>query len=366
MIKGGKKFYITFIDDYSRYTRVYLLRNKNEVKNQLSPKTFDAMFIGYVENSVAYRFLVTKSENSLVDVNTIIETKNADFFEKIFPMKLNDEQQVQKTSRDESIEPSEFEPRRSKRDRKETNLRDGFYTFLIYEDPKSYKEAITSPDASFWKEAINSEIESIMCNHTWELVDLPHGEMTISCRLSQYTQSSNHDHWTTVRRVLKYLRGTINYDDIKSTSGYVFTLGGSAVSWKSTKQTCITRSIMEVEFIALEKTSSEVEWLINLLVDIPLWTIPTTFVFMRCDDQAAIAKAKSKIFNGKNRHIRLRHNIVRQLLETWIIFLEFVRSKLNLVDPLTKPLNKKLVEETLRGMGLMPITEVKSGGNPTY
>ena len=63
-------------------------------------------------------------------------------------MKLNSEQQVQKTSRDKSIRLSEFEPRRSKRDRKETNLRDGFYTFLIYEDHKSYKEAITSPDAS--------------------------------------------------------------------------------------------------------------------------------------------------------------------------------------------------------------------------
>ena len=46
--------------------------------------------------------------------------------------------------------------------------------------------------------------------------------------------------------------------------------------------------------------------------------------------------------------------------------LEFVRLELNLVDLLTKPLNKKLVEETSRGMGLMPITEVKSGGNPTY
>ena len=53
-------------------------------------------------------------------------------------MKLNGEQQVQKTSRDKSIEPSEFEPR-SKRDRKETNLGDGFYTFLIDEDPKSYQ-----------------------------------------------------------------------------------------------------------------------------------------------------------------------------------------------------------------------------------
>ncbi|RVW94194.1 Retrovirus-related Pol polyprotein from transposon TNT 1-94 [Vitis vinifera] len=94
-------------------------------------------------------------------------------------MKLNGEQLVQKTSRDKSIEPFEYEPIRSKRDRKQTNLGDGFYTFLIDEDPRSYKEAITSPDAPFWKEAINSEIKSIMYNHTWELVDLPSGAKTI-------------------------------------------------------------------------------------------------------------------------------------------------------------------------------------------
>ena len=97
-------------------------------------------------------------------------------------MKLNGEQQVQKTSRDKSIEPSEFKPRRNKRDRKETNLGDGFYTFLIDEDPRSYKEAIPSPDAPFWKDAINSEIESITYNHTQELVNLPHGAKTIGSK----------------------------------------------------------------------------------------------------------------------------------------------------------------------------------------
>ena len=97
------------------------------------------MFIVYVENSETYRFLVTKSENNLVDVNTIIEIKNADFFENIFPLKLNGEQQVQKTSRDESIKSFEFEPM-SKKNRKETNLGDGFYTFLIDEDPDPTKK----------------------------------------------------------------------------------------------------------------------------------------------------------------------------------------------------------------------------------
>nr|CAN79527.1 hypothetical protein VITISV_044108 [Vitis vinifera] len=160
------------------------------------------------------------------------------------------------------------------------------------------------------------------------------------------------DHWTTVRRVLKYLRGTINYglyfsgfpsvlegfsdanwisnsNEMKSTSGYVFILGGSAVSWKFAKKTCITRSIIEIEFIALENASSKVEWLRNILTDIPLWTRPALFVSMRCDSQVAIAKSKSKILNGKNKHICLRHNIVRQLLETKVISLEFMRCSIN-------------------------------------
>ena len=64
-------------------------------------------------------------------------------------MKQNGEQEVQKTSKDKSVEPFEFEPRRSKRDRKEINLRDGFYIFLIDEDSRSYKETITLPNAPF-------------------------------------------------------------------------------------------------------------------------------------------------------------------------------------------------------------------------
>ena len=131
---------------------------------------------------------------------------------------------------------------------------------------------------------------------------------------------------------------------MKSTSGYVFTLGGGAVSWKSSKQICITRSTMEVEFIALKKASFEVEWLKNQFSNIPLWTRLAPSMYMCCDSQATIAKAKSKMFNGKNRHLRLRHSIMLHLLKTRVISLHFVRSELNLADPLTKPLHRKLVE----------------------
>ena len=76
---------------------------------------------------------------------------------------------------------------------------------------------------------------------------------------------------------------------------------------------------------------------------------------IHCDNQATIVRAKNKIYNGKSRHIRLRHKIVKQLLDDGIISLDYVTSELNISDPFTKPLGKKLVENKSRGMRLMSI-----------
>ena len=63
------------------------------------------------------------------------------------------------------------------------------------------------------------------------------------------------------------------------------------------------------------------------------------------------------MYNGKSRHIRHRHNTIRQPLSTRVISLNYVRSKDNIVDPLTKGLNKELVEKSSRGMDLESIKE---------
>jgi hypothetical protein len=59
-------------------------------------------------------------------------------------------------------------------------------------------------------------------------------------------------------------------DEIKSMNGYVLTLGGGAVSWKSCKQTILPRSTMEAELIALDTTTVEAQWLRELLMDFPV------------------------------------------------------------------------------------------------
>ena len=111
---------------------------------------------------------------------------------------------------------------------------------------------------------------------------------------------------------------------------------------------------MESELIALEKACSEAEWLRDLLANLPTNTHPSPNVSIHCDCQAAIARVKSKIYNGKSRHIRMRHSVVQQLLESGVVSLDFVRSELNLADPLTKPLGRRLVVQTSKGMGLLP------------
>ena len=72
-----------------------------------------------------------------------------------------------------------IEPRRGSRIKKPKNFGPDFISFMTIGEPQTYKEAMTSPEAPFWKEAINSEVESILKNHTWELVDIPPGNKLI-------------------------------------------------------------------------------------------------------------------------------------------------------------------------------------------
>ena len=124
-------------------------------------------------------------------------------------------------------------------------------------------------------------------------------------------------------------------NEMKTISSYVFILGGAVVSWKSTKQTLLSQ-FMEKELIALDLAGAEAEWIRNLLADIPLGEKPIPLVFMHCDNQSTIALVKSALYNGKRRHICLRHNSIRHLITHGVVSLDFVRSSKNLADTFTK------------------------------
>ncbi|GJV82613.1 hypothetical protein Tco_1522511 [Tanacetum coccineum] len=197
-------------------------------------------------------------------------------------------------------------------------------------------------------------------------------------RLSRFTSNPSRQHWKAITRVFKYLRGTINYGlsyigypsvleaysdaswinhvkDSSSTSGWVFLLGGGAISWASKKQTCITGSTMESEFLALAAAGKEAKWLRNLIHEILIWPKPIAPISIRCDSAPIMARAYSQIYNGKSRHLGVRNSMVRELTRNGVIFIEFVRTQHNLVDYLTKGLARDLVYKSVIGMGLKSI-----------
>ena len=83
----------------------------------------------------------------------------------------------------------------------------------------------------------------------------------------------------------------------------MFTLAGAAVSWKSSKQIVIAQSTMESEFITLDKSGEEVEWLPHFIEDIPRLAKPMPAISIHCDYQSAIGKAHNIMYNGKSKHI---------------------------------------------------------------
>ncbi|GKC93912.1 hypothetical protein Tco_1159354, partial [Tanacetum coccineum] len=125
-------------------------------------------------------------------------------------------------------------------------------------------------------------------------------------RLSRFTSNPSRHHWHVITRVFKYLKGTMNYglsyvgypsvlkgysdaswinhvEDSSSTTRWVFLLRGGTISWASKKQTCITSSTMEYEFVGLVVASKEAEWLRNLIHEIPIWPKLIAPISIYCD-----------------------------------------------------------------------------------
>nr|GFA08993.1 zinc finger, CCHC-type [Tanacetum cinerariifolium] len=197
----------------------------------------------------------------------------------------------------------------------------------------------------------------------------------VVCKLSIYTSNPSQDHWKEIGRFFGYLKRirqlALYYDrfpegyldaswitgnsDSKSTTGWIFTLGGGAICWGSKKQTCITHSTMEAEFLALIAAGKKAEWLRNMLLDIELWPQPMPATSLHCDSQSTLSRAYNKVYNGKSRHISLIHSYIKELISNGIITIEYIRSCKNLADPFIKGLSKDIVFETTKEMGLKPI-----------
>ena len=142
-------------------------------------------------------------------------------------------------------------------------------------------------------------------------------------RLASYTANPSLQHFTAVKRILRYLAGTsdhgityskqsknanenyfygfvdaafANHNDLKSTSGYVFLVSGGAITWKSKKQTTIALSSTEAEYVALSEAAREACWLRNLYQEIGY--APESPIIIKGDNDGSIVMVKNQQFHS--------------------------------------------------------------------
>ncbi|KAG8498675.1 hypothetical protein CXB51_005061 [Gossypium anomalum] len=178
--------------------------------------------------------------------------------------------------------------------------------------------------------------------------------------LSRFIHYCNIAHFKAAKRVLRYVKGTLNFgvkfgrskelklvgysdsdwagsiDDMKSTPGYFFSLGSSVFSWSSKKQQTVAQSTVEAEYIAAATAINQAIWLRKLLDDLNVRQMEATEI--KVDNQSAVSIAKNPVFHGKTKHFKIKYHFVREAELAKEICLVHCCSRDQLADVLTKPL----------------------------
>ena len=100
---------------------------------------------------------------------------------------------------------------------------------------------------------------------------------------------------------------------------------------------------MASEFIVLASAGKEAEWLRDLMFEIPMLPMPISPVAIHTDYGTTLAKAYNQVYNGKSRHIALRHSLVQGYIVN-VITLDYMNTKFNLADFFTKAISRDSIE----------------------
>ena len=196
--------------------------------------------------------------------------------------------------------------------------------------------------------------------------------------VAKFTANPTKEHWIAVKRIFRYLKGTVNYgllysenaspdcvgfsdadwagdlNDRKSTSGYTFQVNGAAVSWRSKKQTCVALSTAEAEYVALSAATQEALWMRQLLTDLNVNIDKPVTIYE--DNQSAIAMSKNHQFHGRSKHIDIKYHFVRDQVEKKTVTVLYCPTNSMLADLFTKGIPKEQFKKLrkLTGVTMKP------------
>ena len=195
-------------------------------------------------------------------------------------------------------------------------------------------------------------------------------------QVSQFLAAPTIDHFQAVKRLIRYVKGTLTFgltfsrpasvkivgysdadwarclDTRRSTYGYSIFLGGNLVSWSAKKQPTVSRSSCESEYRAMANTAAEIIWITHLLQE--LHALPAGRPTLLCDNQSALFLTQNPVAHKRAKHIDLDYHFVRELVASGKIVTMFVPTKLQVADIFTKSLPRPQFEQFRRMLRLGP------------
>ena len=197
--------------------------------------------------------------------------------------------------------------------------------------------------------------------------------------VSRFMERPTLMHLNAAKRILRYVKGTMNYglvytkdsrnnmisgysdsdlggnlDDRKSTGGMVYYLNESVISWVSQKQKCVALSSCEAEFMAATAAACQGVWLRNLLGKITDEEIGPVVLYI--DNKSAIDLAKNPVFHGRSKHIDIRYHFIRECVERGEIIVKHVCTEEQRADVLTKALSIVKFEKMCHLLGIKDLS----------
>lgn len=158
----------------------------------------------------------------------------------------------------------------------------------------------------------------------------------VVCLIARYKEKPTEMHFAAAKRILRYLKGSLQYgilykkgamscelegwsdsdyagdlDDRKSTSGYVYKFGSGAISWSSKKQAIVTLSTTEAEFVAASSCACQGIWLRKILHH--LYQTQRSCTKIYCDNSSSIKLSKNLVLHGRCKHVDVRYHFLRDL-----------------------------------------------------
>ena len=232
------------------------------------------------------------------------------------------------------------------------------------QSPKTEDEMIYM-DKVPYASAIGSLMYAMICTRP----DIAHAVGVVS----RFMSNPGKEHWEAVKWIFRYLRGNSSLslcftksekglqgyvdannggdiDSTKSTTGYVYTFGGTAICWASKLQKIVSLSSCEAEYVAVTEATKEMMWLQSFLQELDHDQGKSV---LYCDSKSAIDLAKNPVYHARTKHIHRRYHFIRSALEDEMLVLEKIPGSKNPADMLTKVVSCEKLRLCVTSVGLL-------------